>query len=251
MSRLAVCSPDPEFAEQARELASEFELPLVMEPWAHRYAACLIPTAAGLQIQPGGTGASGPIQVDFGSAGMRHRRRAGQNELLGRAVGVGKRADLRVVDATAGLGRDSFVLADLGCEVCMIERSAPVYALLRDGLQRAATSADPWLQQVCARMHLLQGDSLLRLGELQADVIYLDPMFPERKKSARAKKEMWLFQDLLGDDADASAVLELALQQATYRVAVKRPLKAPALGSRVPGFTLKGRSVRFDVYSCA
>ena len=249
MSQVAVCSPAEEFAVQARELARELNLPLVTEPWTGHYDACLIPTARGLQIQPGGSDASGPIQVEFGSAGMRHRRRGGQNELLGRAVGVGKRGELRVVDATAGLGRDSFVLADLGCEVCMIERSPLIHALLRDGLRRAAASADPWLQQVCARLNLLQDDSGQWLRQQQPDVIYLDPMFPERKKSARVKTEMWLFQGLLGNDADADTLLELALQRAAYRVVVKRPLKAPVLGQRVPGFSLRGRSVRFDVYA--
>ncbi|MCZ6832031.1 MAG: class I SAM-dependent methyltransferase, partial [Gammaproteobacteria bacterium] len=251
MIQVAVYSPSAEFAPQARALATELNLPLMTEPGAGQWGACLMPTAAGLQVQPGGSEASGPIQVDFGSGGMRHRRRGGQNELLGRAVGVGKRADLSVVDATAGLGRDSFVLADLGCKVLMIERSPWVHALLRDGLQRAVASGDPWLEQVCSRLRLVRGDSAQCLRRSQADVVYLDPMFPERKKSARAKKEMWLFQGLLGDDADAEAVLELALEQASYRVVVKRPLRAPVLGQRSPGFCLSGRSVRFDVYTCA
>ena len=251
MTRVGVHSPTAEFDEQAEALATELGIPLLSKPWSGQPGICLIPTARGLQVQPGGYRASGPVRVDFGSATMRHRRRGGQNELLGRAVGVGKRPQLRVVDATAGLGRDSFVLADLGCDVCMIERSGVVHALLRDGLRRAAASTDPWLQQVCARLRLLHGNSAQYLSQEQADVIYLDPMFPERKKSARVKKEMWLFQGLLGDDADAEALLDLALKQAAYRVVVKRPLKAPPLGSRSPGFCLRGRSVRFDVFSCA
>jgi 16S rRNA (guanine1516-N2)-methyltransferase len=250
MIRVAVYASTPEFAAQAQALAGELDLPLLTDTWSGRCEACLIPTARGLQIQPGAGDAVGPIQVDFGSGGMRHRRRSGQNELLGRAVGVGKRSGLRVMDATAGLGRDSFVLADLGCEVSMIERSQFVYALLRDGLRRAAGSGDPWLQRVCSRLHLMSGDSAQCLREHKPDVIYLDPMFPERKKSARAKKEMWLFQGLLGEDTDAGAVLEVALEQATYRVVVKRPIKAPPLGGRTPGFCLRGRSVRFDVHTC-
>ena len=251
MIPLGVFAPAPEFAALAQTLAIELGLPLLHETWSEQCKACLIPTARGLQIQAGGSEAVGPIQVDFGSGGMRHRRRGGQNELLGRAVGVGKRASLRVVDATAGLGRDSFVLADLGCEVSMIERSPFVHALLRDGFLRAAGSDDPWLEQVCSRLQLIRGDSVLCLLDQQPDVIYLDPMFPDRKKSAKSKKEMWLFQGLLGEDTDTSAVLEVALAQASYRVVVKRPIKAPPLAKRTPGFFLPGRSVRFDVYPCS
>jgi 16S rRNA (guanine1516-N2)-methyltransferase len=247
-----VCSPSPEFDLRARELAGELNLPLLEEPRAGHFDACLVPAEDGLHIQATGRDAPGPIRVDFGSGAMRHRRRGGQNELLGRAVGVGKRENLSVLDATAGLGRDSFVLADLGCEVCMVERSALVFALLRDGLERAGKSADPWVRQVSGRLQLRHGESLSWLErEQQQDVVYLDPMFPERRKSARVKKEMWLFQGLLGDDTDAGSLLARALEVAGYRVVVKRPLKAPSLGSREPGFSIKGRSVRFDVYVCS
>ena len=105
MIPVGIYAPAPEFVAQAQALASELGLPLLDQAWSDHCAACLIPTAKGLQIQAGGAASVGPILVDFGSGGMRHRRRSGQNELLGRAVGVGKREKLRAVDATAGLGR--------------------------------------------------------------------------------------------------------------------------------------------------
>ena len=91
----------------------------------------------------------------FGRKAMRHRRRGGHNELLGKAVGVGRKPSLYIIDATAGLGRDAFVLADLGCRVALREREPILVAMLQSALQRAQSSADDWIAQVTARMHLL------------------------------------------------------------------------------------------------
>ena len=195
----------------------------------------------------------GPVAVDFGSAGMRHRRRSGQNELLGRAVGVSARRRLRVLDATAGLGRDSFVLADLGCTVALCEREPVIVALLEHGLRAAAGSGDPWLREVVQRMTLHPQDARTLAAGVAArvDVIYLDPMFPVRAKSAAVKKEMALFQLLLDDDAapeDPAALLQWALDQQVARVVVKRPSRAPVLGSQQVSHSLGGKAVRFDVY---
>ena len=203
-----------------------------------------------VQLVFSGADAPGPVSVDFGSAAMRRRRRGGHNEALGRAVGAGKFSDLTVVDATAGLGRDSFVLADLGCRVIMLERSPIVNALLRDGVERAMASDDAWLRTVAGRMSLVcveAADWLAGAAASAVDVVYLDPMFPARRKSARVKKEMWAFQQLIVDRA-SPPLLELALARAGRRVVVKRPARAPNLEEREPAFTLPGRTVRFDVY---
>lgn len=206
-----------------------------------------------LALQQTGPRAPGPVAVDFGSAAMRHRRKGGQNELLGRAVGVGRKPRLGVLDATAGLGRDSFVLADLGCTVLLCERVPVLAALLEYGLARARRDADPWLAATSARMRLRSGDARgLAPVELAAiDTIYLDPMFPPRGKSAAVKKDMALFQRLLeveGDEADSAQLLLWALAQGVARVVVKRPLKAPCLAGRKPSHQLRGKAVRFDVY---
>jgi len=216
--------------------------------------ALLQETPDGLQLQLCGPDAPGPIMVDFGGGRMRHRRRGGHNELLGRAVGIGKWPDLSVLDATAGLGRDSFVLADLGCRVTLCERSDLVFALLRDGLERARSGSDAWLREVSGRMQLYYGDSLDWMREHAGeavDVVYLDPMFPARKKSARVKKEMWLFQRLLAEDDRGEQLLAPALALAQRRVVVKRPASAPPLAERRPDFQLSGKAVRFDVYNCS
>jgi 16S rRNA (guanine1516-N2)-methyltransferase len=251
MATIAVYASHPDLQDHASKLARELGLPLLANADPHDFQALLQLTPQGLQLQPCGSDASGPVMVDFGSGAMRHRRRAGHMELLGRAVGAGKREALHVVDATAGLGRDSFVLADGGCRVTMIEQSPPVHALLRDGLARALNSEDARLVEAATRMELFAADACHWLRQLSTpvDVIYLDPMFPPRSKSARVKKEMWLFQNLLEEMDNPDDLLSLALDHATYRVVVKRPLKAQPLGGSSPGFSLKGKSVRFDVYS--
>ena len=244
-----VSTPDPALAPRARALADELQLEYSEVPVPG--VTLLQLSAAGLQLLPGEPG-MGPVAVDFGAGAMRHRRRGGHSEPLGRAVGVNKRPGLSVVDATAGLGRDSFVLADLGCAVSLVERSPLVFALLRDGISRAAGSDDPWLRQVAGRMALYLGDSASWLAGLDSspDVIYLDPMFPARKKSARVKKEMWLFQHLLTKTQDEAELLAQALSSASWRVVVKRPARAEPLNGEKPHHAIEGKTVRFDVYSC-
>ena len=250
---ISVYAEDALYQQAARGLALELGLEYADTPPSAAGIPFLCENSEGLDLRMSGPDAPGPVRVDFGAADMRHRRRGGQNELLGRAVGVGKRAPLRVIDATAGLGRDSFVLADLGCEVVMLERSPVAFGLLRNGLERALISADPWLETVCSRMRLQWHDSIAYLQALAepVDVVYLDPMFPERQKSARVRKEMWIFQTLLGKDPDSGELLTAALARASYRVVVKRPARAPVLPGPAPGFCLGGRKVRFDVYAVA
>jgi 16S rRNA (guanine1516-N2)-methyltransferase len=215
--------------------------------------AILFLSHGGTYLQQTGKKAPGPVMVEFGSSAMRHRRRAGQNEMLGRAVGVGKKNVLRVLDATAGLGKDSFILADLGCEVYLCERHPIVVELLASGLERAGLSREDWLSQVCGRMALCPGDARAQdvVAMAPIDVIYLDPMFPGRIKSANVKKEMALFQSLMDrreDVSDADDLLLWSLKQDVSRVVVKRPGKAPVLAARKPGHVIAGKTVRYDVY---
>ncbi|MEH6582805.1 MAG: class I SAM-dependent methyltransferase [Halioglobus sp.] len=257
MITVGVAAGDGRSGVGARALADRLKLPLlptaVVAETLQQPAAVLFISSAGLYLQQTGKGAPGPVAVDFGNAGMRHRRRAGQNEMLGRAVGVAKKPSLQVVDATAGLGRDSFVLADLGCRVCLCERNPLITELLMDGLAQARVSGDTWLMQVCERMELYPGDARELGAKLMpsTDVIYLDPMFPARSKSASVKKEMALFQSLLdsGDmTADGEALLDWSLSQEVARVVVKRPAKAPVLAGRRPSHEISGKAVRYDVY---
>ncbi|TFH88634.1 rRNA methyltransferase [Billgrantia azerbaijanica] len=195
-----------------------------------------------------------PLAVDFVAGRVAHRRRfgGGRGQLIARACGLGGGVTSSVVDATAGLGRDAFVLASLGVEVLMVERVAAIAALLEDGLARAL--ADPGTAAVARRLHLARGDATRELAALVArggvapQVIHLDPMFPHRDKSALVKKEMRLFRALAGDDGDAPRLLEAALDVATHRVVVKRPRKAPPIAGPAPRHVLEGKTSRYDLY---
>jgi 16S rRNA (guanine1516-N2)-methyltransferase len=168
-------------------------------------------------------------------------------------VGVSARRRLQVVDATAGLGRDSFVLADMGCSVILCEREPVIAALLAQGLREAHGSGDDWLVRVTRDMNLAATDAreLTHAQLASTDVIYLDPMFPPRDKSAAVKKEMALFHILLGSGGtqqDADALLLWAGAQDVSRVVVKRPPRAPFLAGKTPSHSVGGKAVRFDVY---
>jgi 16S rRNA (guanine1516-N2)-methyltransferase len=222
-------------------------------------------------LQMTGRGAPGPVTVDFGDGAMVNRRRAGHNELLGKAVGWKQASAPRVLDATAGFCRDAFLLADLGCEVRACERNPVMAVLIQSALERAIESDDDWLRSVCARIEVFAQDArdLGAPALAGVDVIYLDPMFPLDRRAAPGK-EMQLLHRLLGhsdtgpaagdmmQDAvgaacaqDDAALLAWARSQPVRRVVVKRPRRAPPVSGASPGHSLTGRSVRFDVYPLA
>lgn len=184
-----------------------------------------------------------PMAVDF--AAQWQQRQPGREMLL-KAIG-GRRPGLSVLDATAGLGRDSLLMASYGAEVTLCERHPIVAALLKDGLARAQDDSE--VGEMASRMRLLEGawPSVTSEGKT-FDLIYLDPMFPESKKSAQVKKAMQIFHDLVGADDDSDGLLAAALDQARHRVVVKRPAKAPWLAETPPQFAVTGKALRFDVY---
>lgn len=195
------------------------------------------------------------IAVDFVSGANHHRRLhgGGRSQPVAKAIGL-KAGNIipTILDCTAGLARDAFVLASLGCRVQLCERSPLVHALLQDGLSRALASNDAVLREIVARLSLLPVDASAHMAALTAadkpDVVYLDPMFPERRKNAAVKKDMAAFHTLVGADEDADALLPRALEVARCRVVVKRPRHAPHLAGSKPGLVMEGESTRFDIY---
>lgn len=253
---LAVDCDLPERRSEAESLAAELAVPVLFgaDP-AHCDYDCLLRfSAQGLQLQQSGRKAPGPVWVDFvgGAVGHRLRHGGGAGQQIAKAVGIRSGIRPRVADVTAGLGRDAFVLASLGCEVQLVERVPVIQALLADGLARAALVAET--ADIVARMHLVRADSIAWLRQQAGtdgapEVVYVDPMFPHSDKTALVKKEMRLFRDLVGDDSDAEALLAAALEAAQYRVVVKRPRKAPVIPGAAPSYQLEGKSGRFDIYA--
>ena len=244
--RIRVEALDPAYESAAASWAARLQLATQGEA---EYA--LQVGASGVQFVELGPLAAGPVRVDFVEGAVAHRRLfgGGSGQMIAKAVGIQAGVRPLVLDATAGLGRDAFVLAELGCSVTLIERQALIAALLEDGLLRA--QADPEVAPIVARMCLLCGNAIDLMTAWASEppqVIYLDPMFPHRDKSAQVKKEMRLFRPLAGNDDDAPALLAAALKLATHRVVVKRPRKAPAIAGEQPGYVLEGKSSRFDIY---
>lgn len=206
----------------------------------------------GLQLQELGPGAAGAVRVDFVDGALAHRRLqgGGTGQMIAKAVGIQPGIRPLVLDATAGLGRDAFVLAQLGCAVTMIERQPVIAALLDDGMRRGLD--DDEVAPIIERMRLLCGNAIALMQSWSLDVpqvVYLDPMFPHRDKSSLVKKEMRVFRPLVGDDDDAPQLLQAALALASHRVVVKRPRKAPCIACTTPSYVLEGKSSRFDIYA--
>ncbi|KGT93980.1 16S rRNA (guanine(1516)-N(2))-methyltransferase RsmJ [Enterobacter cancerogenus] len=193
----------------------------------------------------------GGIFVDFVTGAMAHRRKfgGGRGEAVAKAVGIKGGYLPDVVDATAGLGRDAFVLAALGCRVRMLERHPVVAALLDDGLRRGYEDAEigGWLRERLTLLHVVSQQALSDITPAP-DVVYLDPMYPHRQKSAMVKKEMRVFQSLVGPDEDADALLEPARRLAKKRIVVKRPDYAPPLAGVATQSAVVTKSHRFDIY---
>jgi 16S rRNA (guanine1516-N2)-methyltransferase len=192
-----------------------------------------------------------PFSIDFTNSTLSYRVKHGgrKKEALARAVGLKKNRTPVIFDLTAGLGRDAFILASLGCHVHLFERNPILSALLEDGLQRTAQTE---LSATTDMMQIHHGDSIDLLGEIskstRPDVIYIDPMFPHRTKSALVKKELRIIRELVGDDLDAEILFERALQHPGSRVVCKRPNQAPSLGNRLPDLKITGKKQRFDIY---
>ena len=192
-----------------------------------------------------------PLKVDFTEPGLLRRARGGiKAEALARAVGLSGKRSLQVVDTTAGLGKDAFLLAALGCEMTLIERNAVVAALLADGLARARSCADTLVRSAADRMCLIQCDGrdwLQQDKQHKIDVVTIDPMFNSGRGSAAAGREMSLLQCVAEAGEDEKQLLDAA-RALEVRVVVKRAKKARSIGGLKPTHQIKGSSARFDVY---
>lgn len=239
-------------------LSKKLQLPLRSDQ-SSTYDYLLDISESGLSLVPSADKGYGPISCDFAGGAHSHRRRfgGGNGQAIAKAIGVSGKFYPQVLDLTAGLGGDSFVLASLGCTLTMLERNPIVHSLLADGLARAGApeEADPEMAAIMSRITLIEGNSADYLEQasiddsLSADVVYLDPMFPERKKSAKVKKQMQAFHAIVGTDPDADKLLALALNVANYRVVVKRPAGSGYLADKKPSYSLEGKSTRYDIYT--
>ena len=207
-----------------------------------------------------------PLLLDFELLSYRQRLLRGgrQKEPVARAVMNGLEDGALVFDATAGLGRESMILAHAGAKVVSFERQLPIWIILNDALKRAQGSRFfPFTLPVLSPIGTIKDYSLALAGtdnhsltlandlnNARPEVIYYDPMFPERENSAQVKKDMFVFQQVIGEDKDIIEFLELALELAVKRVVLKRPSYAPplAIAGLERSYFVDGGQCRFDCY---
>lgn len=190
-----------------------------------------------------------PFFIDFNSNKLTLRKnQTGLKSELAKAIGIKKDFKPYVLDTTAGLGRDSFLIASLGCNVKMIERNSVIFELLNNALENAKT--DEKLYDIIQKMILINDNSINFLKNTKEifDVVYIDPMFPKNNKTRLVKKEMQLFREVVGDDLDSIELLNVALSTQTKRVVVKRMLNSSYLDNKKPDFEITGTTIRFDIY---
>lgn len=187
-------------------------------------------------------------QGDFEN--MLHRVTNGrlQHEMLAKAVKTDQE-NLKAIDATAGMGEDSLLLAACGYQVTLYEQNPVIAILLKDALRRAKKNTV--LKDIVSRMQLVEGDSIEHLNKRldPVDVIYLDPMFPGRQKSGLINKKLQLIQKLEPPCSKETALFDAAMAAQPSKIIVKRPLKSPYLDERVPSYSLRGKAIRYDCYS--
>lgn len=245
---LAVLADPDSSMTSAHSLAASLAIPLVTDPCA---ATLLLRySSEGLELfKPGDPSLPGSLRVNFSSPGVTKRCTDPGQELLIRATKIRHTSEPLLTDTTAGLGYDGFILAVAGFQVHMIEADPVVAALLADGLERARHN--PILAPVVERISLTIGEAqdVLPRQMKHPDVIYLDPMFPRRSKSALVKQELRLLQLLTSRTTTSpEQLLHQALAVQARKVVVKRPRTGPNLLNLRPSYTIRGKAIRFDVY---
>jgi 16S rRNA (guanine1516-N2)-methyltransferase len=190
------------------------------------------------------------LRVDFVSGAVAHRLRfgGGRGQDLAKAMGFRSGKTPQVIDATAGLGRDSFLFASLGAQVTMIERSTRMHELLQAGMEDARLQGGVFAD-IIARMTLLNGDAKDLLPTLSGEAILIDPMHPPRKTTALVKQELRQVREIVGTDEDAADLMRVALKHARQRVVLKWPAKGdPIEGIPSCSHQILGKSTRYDVF---
>ncbi|WP_455375809.1 class I SAM-dependent methyltransferase [Kaarinaea lacus] len=255
LNSIAVCCSHKYLENQAKALAQQLAIPLLdHKPQTSQYKFLLVysQNASDFELElhfP--TENLNPIKVDFNDQQLLYRQKfgGGRQQAIGKAVGLKRGYIPNLLDGTAGLGKDAFILASLNCKVTMCERNPIIHALLADGLRRLQVEKNANSQNTLhLSLNFEKTQNYLKNNPQNIDVIYLDPMYPHRTKSALVKKEMRILRNLVGDDSDFDSVLETALKTATQRVVVKRPKTAPPIGAIPPSHSIESKKTRFDVY---
>ncbi len=190
------------------------------------------------------------LKGDFTRLIPRLKQNNLSSELLAKAAKIkcGEKV-LTAVDATAGMGEDSLILAAMGYDVTLFEKNKIIYSLLCDAIERGKNEEE--LNKIMKRMNPINADSIEAMKNLdfEPDVILLDPMFPERQKSALVKKKLQMIQKLESPCTDECKLIFSAMSAKPRKLIVKRPPKGEYLAGIKPDYSLKGKAVRFDCFT--
>ncbi len=190
------------------------------------------------------------LKCSFVEGPILHRLKygKGRGQNLAKAVGMKSNKNRNIVDATAGLGYDAFILASLGANLTLIERSETMYKLLRDGVSEGVLHGGE-ISKIIGRMKLIFGDSKNILPYLSPEVILIDTMYKDRKKSALVKNDMRLIREIVGPDSDYTELIEVALKFAKNRVVIKQPRYAePLRDIKQCSHQILGKTIRYDIH---
>lgn len=240
---VAIVVEDETYQENAKTLSLELNIPIEDAVSKETEGLWLVYTEKGLKLTDGKLSMMG----DLSEMSRRIKKNNLQNEMLVKASKI-KNDDHRLVaiDATAGMGEDALLLAAAGFTVYLYEYDQIIASLLEDSLMRAEKNTE--LSAIVGRMHLIKGDSILALKSIdfRPDVVLLDPMFPERNKSALIKKKFQLLQQLESPCSNEEELLEAALIANPHKIVIKRPLKGPKLAGAKVSYSLSGKAIRYD-----
>ncbi len=190
------------------------------------------------------------LKCSFVEGPILHRLKygKGRGQNLAKAVGMKSNKNRSIVDATAGLGYDAFILASLGANVTLIERSETIYKLLQNGVSEGMSYGGE-ISKIISRMNLIFGDSKNILPHLSPEVILIDTMYKNRKKSALVKNDMRLVREIVGPDSDYTELIEVALKFARNRVVIKQPRYAePLRDIKQFSHQILGKTIRYDIH---
>ena len=238
MSNIVVCKGEGALENQAEEIAQNLGLALVTEPGSE---LTLLVDKDGVTLM--GYGLS--FRGDFENMLRRVTNGRVQHEMIARLVKT-KEENPTVIDATAGMGEDSILLAACGYKVTMFEQNPVIAELLKDAMRRAKNH--PELGPLMERMTLIQGNSIeiMPTMERENDIIFLDPMFPARQKSGLINKKLQLIQKLEQPCLQEEELLDAAIKAKPKKIIIKRPLKGSNLAGRRPSYSIKGKAIRYD-----
>lgn len=256
---IAFCQRDSADPDYAREVQARLGLPEADEAEPGEFSHLLTLDDGGLSLHSllSKSGSRPlPTRVDFSDPTLTYRRHtSGKQQGIAKAVGLNRHDPMHVLDATAGLGKDAFILASLGCRVSMLESSPLIFSLLQDGMLRAAQSQEPELTDIIQRMQLNHASAEIWLQDIlqgkrpRPDVIYLDPMFPPRNKQAAVKRDISLLQEILPPASEPERLLDLAIACRVKRVVLKQPGSKPSGKHQRASFIVPGKSAYFEIFS--